>query len=96
MPLQNKSFRFKVRVFGKVQGVWFRKFTMEKADSLKLLGWVRNEKDSSVSTEFQGDYKTCLLMLDWLSEGSPLSDVENIKIDQIPPIESESAFEVLR
>lgn len=96
MPLHNKSFRFKVQVSGKVQGVWFRKSTKEKADELHLVGWVRNENDGSVNTEFQGNYKNCLRMLDWLAEGSALSEVDNINIDQITPIEPESTFEVLR
>ena len=29
-------------VFGRVQGVFFRKFTNEKARSLGLRGWVKN------------------------------------------------------
>ena len=31
-------------VFGKVQGVFFRKFTNEKANSLGLRGWVKNTR----------------------------------------------------
>ena len=31
-------------VFGKVQGVFFRKFTHEKAQSLGLRGWVKNTR----------------------------------------------------
>ena len=31
-------------VFGKVQGVFFRKYTNEKAKSLGLRGWVKNTR----------------------------------------------------
>ena len=31
-------------VFGRVQGVFFRKFTHEKAQSLGLRGWVKNTR----------------------------------------------------
>ena len=31
-------------VFGRVQGVFFRKFTNEKALSLGLRGWVKNTR----------------------------------------------------
>ena len=31
-------------VFGRVQGVFFRKFTNEKAQSLGLRGWVKNTR----------------------------------------------------
>ena len=34
-------------VFGRVQGVFFRKFTNEKALSLELRGWVKNTRCES-------------------------------------------------
>lgn len=35
-------------VFGKVQGVFFRKYTKEKADSLGIRGWVYNDDSGTV------------------------------------------------
>ena len=35
-----------IQVKGKVQGVWFRAFTKEKAEELGLTGWVQNYKFS--------------------------------------------------
>ena len=37
-------------VFGRVQGVFFRKFTSEKANSLGLRGWVKNTRYRTVTT----------------------------------------------
>ena len=37
-------------VFGRVQGVFFRKFTNEKANSLGLRGWVKNTRYRAVTT----------------------------------------------
>ena len=34
---------YKILVKGKVQGVWFRKYTKEKAEVLGLKGYVKNE-----------------------------------------------------
>ncbi len=41
-------------IFGKVQGVFFRKFTKEKADSLGVVGYVLNTKQNTVKGEAPG------------------------------------------
>ena len=46
--------RLRLRFVGEVQGVGFRWTAREVADSLGLVGWVRNEPDGSVSMELQG------------------------------------------
>ena len=47
---------YKILVKGRVQGVWFRKYTKDKADSLNLSGFARNELDGSVYIEVEVDY----------------------------------------
>ncbi|MBM3509794.1 MAG: acylphosphatase [Alphaproteobacteria bacterium] len=44
----------RVRITGKVQGVWFRAWTREQAQALGLDGWVRNLSDGSVEALFAG------------------------------------------
>jgi len=44
----------KFEVYGKVQGVFFRKYTKITADSLKLVGWCQNTADGTVIGEAQG------------------------------------------
>ena len=46
--------RLQYEIFGKVQGVFFRKFTKEKADSLGIVGYVMNTKQNTVKGEAQG------------------------------------------
>lgn len=46
------GFRFKVH--GRVQGVFFRKFTQKEALSLGLVGFVRNADDGTVEGDAQG------------------------------------------
>lgn len=41
-------------VTGSVQGVMFRKSTLQQAHNLDLRGWVRNEPDGTVSGEAAG------------------------------------------
>jgi acylphosphatase len=47
------SIRFEV--FGKVQGVWFRKYTMQEAKRLGIVGWVKNTRHLSVVGVAQGN-----------------------------------------
>jgi acylphosphatase len=65
-------------VVGRVQGVGFRWFAKELADSLKLSGWVRNRDDGSVELEVEGSTD---LLDDYerrLQTGNPSAIVEKI------------------
>ncbi|WP_236138595.1 acylphosphatase [Mongoliitalea daihaiensis] len=72
----------RIQVYGKVQGVFFRKSTYEKALDLRIKGWVKNEADGSVSVEIEGELHGILAMSSWLKSGPPLSKVTNIKIEE--------------
>lgn len=47
--------RFRIRFFGRVQGVGFRYTAYHIAQGLGLTGWVQNEYDGSVLCEVQGE-----------------------------------------
>ncbi|NVK27080.1 MAG: acylphosphatase [Flavobacteriia bacterium] len=85
--------RWRITIYGKVQGVFYRKSTQQKAQQLGLVGWVMNQSDGSVQAEIQGDENLLNEMVDWCWQGPPASDV--IKIDKTEvPVESDSAFEI--
>lgn len=44
----------KVRIEGRVQGVWYRGWTVDQATARGLSGWVRNRPDGSVEAVFHG------------------------------------------
>ena len=46
--------RVRVVIHGRVQGVWYRGWTVETAIALGLTGWVRNRRDGSVEALFVG------------------------------------------
>ena len=74
----------KFEVSGRVQGVFFRKSTKDKADELGIWGWVRNTARGTVEGEFE--YVTQSTNYDekievfrhWLCNiGSPHSKIDN-------------------
>jgi len=69
------AFRFEVH--GRVQGVFFRDCTVQKAKALGLVGWVANSRRGTVVGECQGPKFQLQDMKVWLSsEGSPSSRID--------------------
>ena len=67
-----------ILVKGKVQGVWFRKYTKEKAKVLGLKGYVKNEGNNNVYIEAEGSIDILTNFIEWLYEGSPFSKVSEV------------------
>jgi acylphosphatase len=68
----------RVVVTGKVQGVWFRAWTVEEAAKRRLRGWVRNRRDGSVEALFAGDPGKVDEMVKVCHEGPPLAQVATV------------------
>lgn len=70
--------RLEFEVFGKVQGVFFRKFTKKKSEELGLKGWCMNTDQNTVRGIVEGAADSINVMKKWLrEEGSPNSKIEN-------------------
>jgi len=67
-------------VHGRVQGVNFRSYTLEKAFSLGLKGWVRNNSGGTVETVAEGDEDDLKVFLDFLHVGSPSAYVTHVDV----------------
>lgn len=83
-----------LKIHGKVQGVFYRVYTQEKAEKLELTGWVKNMPDGTVEVCLQGKEDAINKMIEWCREGSPSSKVEDIKIERGAAQEELSEFEV--
>mmetsp|Transcript_17331 Transcript_17331/g.18070 ORF Transcript_17331/g.18070 Transcript_17331/m.18070 type:complete len:97 (-) Transcript_17331:39-329(-) len=82
-----KSINFEV--FGKVQKVYFRKFTQEKAQELGLKGWVQNTEQGTVIGVAQGPEEDIEQLKVWLATvGSPKSRIDKLEIENEQEIES--------
>ena len=71
----------KIRVSGKVQGVFFRLSTKKKASKLGVNAIVRNESDGSVYIEAEGPEAALLKFIEWCKSGPPLSRVEQTIVE---------------
>ena len=86
--------RINVIISGKVQGVWFRANTKQKAEQLGLTGWVRNTSDGNVEAVFEGGKNDIQEMLDWCHHGPPLSKVENVEVKNESPTNGFDSFSI--
>ena len=75
----------RVVVSGRVQGVWFRAWTTEKAQALGLDGWVRNRRDGSVEAVFSGEEAAVDEMVAACGKGPPLARVADVATQSWEP-----------
>ena len=73
---------FRLKITGKVQGVWYRYSTKIKARELGVKGFVKNEPDGSVYAEIEGAPEAVNALIDWCWRGSTYSIVENVKAEE--------------
>ncbi len=82
-------------VKGRVQGVWFRRYTQQVANELGIGGYVRNLPDGSVEVVASVPDEVWDEFLAALRKGPPLARVDEIDIE---PIDEEFSppFEVVK
>ncbi len=79
--MRNMIKRVHLFVSGRVQGVYFRAHTQEKARALALAGWVRNLPDGRVEIVAEGGEEKVASFLDWVRLGPPASRVEDVELE---------------
>ncbi|WP_262691232.1 acylphosphatase [Kordiimonas aestuarii] len=84
-----KKVAVRVRIFGRVHGVFYRNWTKGEAEKLGLYGWVRNRTDGSVEALFVGPGPDVDEMLGLCHEGSPNASVDKIEIEAAKGITAE-------
>jgi acylphosphatase len=66
-------------IHGRVQGVFFRDWTVDTAASLGVSGWVRNLPDGTVEAHLEGELHNVDRMIAALHDGPPRAQVERIE-----------------
>ena len=78
----------RVIIEGRVQGVYYRAWTVSNAKARGLTGWVRNLSTGEVEAVFCGPSGTVEEMIQACMDGPPAARVRNIirhKHDETPP-----------
>ncbi|MCL4537129.1 MAG: acylphosphatase [Nitrospirae bacterium] len=81
-------------ISGRVQGVYYRAFTQEVADSLGLTGWVRNRPDRKVEAVFEGEKDLIEKAIMKCHQGPPASRVTDIDVTWENQLEDFSDFRI--
>ena len=83
-----------IRVSGRVQGVGFRYFTQRQAESLGLVGYVRNLPDGDVELEIQGSQSGVESLSEAVRVGPSGSRVTSHQCNDRPIQQNETGFEI--
>lgn len=85
----------RIIVIGKVQGVFYRKSAVEKAVSLSLYGWVKNNPDGSVEIEAEGCKTAIGQLINWCKTGPKNAIVDRVEEYEVP-LANYSDFRIIR
>ena len=83
----------KVRIYGRVQGVFFRQWAVNQARALGVAGWVSNCPDGTVEAHVTGEEDAVAKMIAAMHQGPSQARVDNLTVDVIEP-EDASGFSV--
>jgi acylphosphatase len=78
--------RRRVRVSGRVQGVWFRASAEREAVVRGVGGFARNERDGSVLLELEGEATDVDAVVAWCRIGPPRAEVTTVDVEELAPL----------
>jgi acylphosphatase len=85
--------RRRVTVHGRVQGVFFRDSTRQRAEAAGVTGWVANRPDGTVEAVFEGNDEVVESLVRWMHDGPRGADVDRVEVGDEDP-EGLSGFDV--
>ena len=88
-----KELRVKIKVYGFVQGVFFRYNTRKLARRLGLTGYVKNLPDGTVYIEAEGPEDKLIELLEFSKQGPKHAFVEKVEHEYIQPTEEFKGFD---
>ena len=94
--MENQRIHVAMRVHGKVQGVFYRASTQEKARELGLAGFVQNEDDGTVYLEAEGTVEAIDKLVKWAHEGPSRAEVHKVDVERLGKLNGFTDFEQRR
>ncbi len=89
-----KNVRVHLFVSGKVQGVYFRKYTTETAIQNNVFGWVKNLGDGRVECIAEGKVFQINNLINWCRIGPPNAIVDVVDINYEPYVGEFNDFSI--
>lgn len=74
--------RAKVKIYGIVQGVFFRANTKGRANRLNVNGYVRNMPDGTVEAVFEGEDEAVDAIVQWCKKGPRGARVDRVEVSE--------------
>ena len=74
-----------LKIYGRVQGVFFRDSSRKKAKELNLKGWVQNEPDGTVQIVAEGEEENLKELIEWCQNESDRGKVEKVNTEWLEP-----------
>jgi len=87
--------RHHVIITGRVQGVGFRAYAKREANSLGLVGWVKNMPGGCVEAVYEGDEASVQAMTVRCHQGPSLARVEKLDLKEEPASGTFTDFRIL-
>jgi acylphosphatase len=86
----------KIVISGRVQGVYFRRFTKNKAVDLGIKGTVKNKEDGRVEIIAQADQDRIEPFLKWCHKGPITARVDKVDIEEQANENEFTSFEIIQ
>ena len=71
-----------IKIFGAVQGVFFRAAAQDAAQKLNITGYATNGNNNTVFIEAEGRDEALQKFVDWCHRGPPLAKVSKVETEE--------------
>lgn len=85
-------YHYDIRVTGKVQGVQYRKSSVQQAWEMGVTGYAMNMDDGSVRIEAEGTREALDRFVAWCRVGPPNARVAHVQVTEAP-LQDHTVFE---
>ncbi|MBC8047462.1 MAG: acylphosphatase [Fimbriimonadaceae bacterium] len=72
----------RIKITGKVQGVFYRASAKQIADTLNITGWIRNDADGNVIAYAVGENENINKFIEWCRQGPPMAEVIDVYAEE--------------
>ena len=83
-----------IRIYGQVQGVFFRESMRQQANQLGITGWARNRSDGTVEAVIQGNASSVDKLIEWSRRGPGRAQVDRVTIEPVDDGVDYASFDI--